>query len=133
MKTIKTKIYLNNMAQKLLFGYFEGVDWQIGLTTQDADGTEREMTEKEQDLIHDKVLTWIDDYRKKYNGKFLVRGGKFLILEGKNEYERNVVIEFPSFEIAKEFYASKEYQEAKSFRDGKADFNGIVVEGFNTE
>ena len=70
MKTIKTKIYLNNMAQKLLFGYFEGVDWQIGLTTQDADGTEREMTEKEQDLIHDKVLTWIDDYRKKYNGKF---------------------------------------------------------------
>ena len=58
------------MAQKLLFGYFEGVDWQIGLTTEDADGTEREMTEKEQDLIHDKVLTWIDDYRKKYNGKF---------------------------------------------------------------
>ena len=70
---------------------------------------------------------------EKYNGKFLVRGGKFSILEGKNEYERNVVIEFPSFEIAKKFYSSKEYQEAKSFRDGKADFNGIVVEGFNTE
>tara|TARA_Y100000389_G_scaffold7306_1_gene7075 strand:- start:131 stop:427 length:297 start_codon:yes stop_codon:yes gene_type:complete len=70
---------------------------------------------------------------KKYNGKFLVKGGKFSILEGKNEYERNVVIEFPSIEIAKEFYSSKEYQEAKSFRDGKADFNSIVVEGFNTE
>ena len=38
---------------------------------------------------------------KKYNGKFLVRGGKFSILEGKHEYERNVLIEFPSFEIAK--------------------------------
>ena len=70
---------------------------------------------------------------KKYNGKFLVRGGKFSILEGENKYERNVVIEFSSFKIAKEFYSSKEYQEAKSFRDGKADFNGIVVEGFNTE
>ena len=70
---------------------------------------------------------------KKYNGRFLAKGGKFLILEGKNEYERNVVIEFPSFEIAKEFYNSKAYQEAKSFRNGKADFNGIVVEGFNTE
>ena len=69
----------------------------------------------------------------KYNGKFLVRGGKFQILEGKNEYERNIVVEFPSFDIAKEFYNSKEYQEAKSFRDGKAEFNGIVIEGFNIE
>jgi len=70
---------------------------------------------------------------KKYSGKFLVRGGKFSILEGKNPYARNVIIEFPSFDIAKEFYKSKEYQEAKSFRDGKADFNGIVIEGFSTE
>ena len=69
----------------------------------------------------------------KYKGKFLVRGGKFSILEGKHEYERNVIIEFPSFEIAKEFYNSEEYQKAKSFRDGKADFNGIVIEGINTE
>ncbi len=69
----------------------------------------------------------------KYNGKFLVRGGKFEILEGKNEYERNVVVEFPSVNIARRFYNSKEYQEAKSFRDGKADFNAIVIEGFNIE
>ena len=69
----------------------------------------------------------------KYNGKFLVRGGKFEILEGKNEYERNIVVEFPSVDIAKKFYNSKEYQKAKSFRDGKADFNAIVIEGFNTE
>ena len=69
----------------------------------------------------------------KYGGKFLVRGGKFEILEGKNEYERNIVLEFPSVDIAKKFYNSKEYQEAKSFRDGKADFNAIVIEGFNTE
>ena len=69
----------------------------------------------------------------KYNGKFLVRGGKFEILEGKNEYERNVVIEFPSIDIARKFYNSKEYQEAKSFRDGKADFNAIIIEAVNTE
>ena len=69
----------------------------------------------------------------KYNGKFLVRGGKFEILEGKNEYERNIVVEFPSVDIAKKFYNSKEYQKAKSFRDGKADFNAIVIEGFKTE
>ena len=69
----------------------------------------------------------------KYSGKFLIRGGKFEILEGKNKYERNVVIEFPSFDNAKKFYNSKEYQEAKTFRDGKADFNAIIIEGFNTE
>ena len=69
----------------------------------------------------------------KYEGKFLVRGGKFEILEGKNEHKRNVVVEFPSFKIAKEFYNSAEYQEAKSFRDGKAEFNGLVIEGFSTE
>ena len=69
----------------------------------------------------------------KYKGKYLVKGGKFEILEGKNKYERNVVVEFPSFKIAKEFYNSPEYQEAKSFREGKADFNGIVIEGFSTE
>ena len=72
MSALKLKIFLNKKAQELLFGYFEGVDWQIGLTTEDADGTEREMTEKEQDQIRDKVCNWIDDYREKYNGKFSV-------------------------------------------------------------
>jgi len=69
----------------------------------------------------------------KYGGRFLVRGGNFEILEGKNDYKRNVIVEFSSFQAAKDFYYSKEYQEAKSFRDGKADFNGIVIQGFNTE
>ena len=72
MSALKLKIFLNKKAQEVLFGYFEGVDWQIGLTTEDADGTEREMTEKEQDQIRDKVCNWIDDYREKYNGKFSV-------------------------------------------------------------
>lgn len=72
MSALKLKIFLTKKAQEILFGYFEGVDWQIGLTTEDADGIEREMTEKEQDQIRDKVCNWIDDYRKKYNGKFSV-------------------------------------------------------------
>ena len=41
MSALKLKIFLNKKAQELLFGYFEGVDWQIGSTTEDADGTER--------------------------------------------------------------------------------------------
>ena len=67
---------------------------------------------------------------QKYGGKYLARGGKFSILEGKHSYERNVVVEFDSVEKAQECYNSKEYQKAKSHRDGKADFNAIVIKGY---
>ena len=40
---------------------------------------------------------------EKYDGKFLVRGGKNLVTEGKN-FVRTAVIEFNSFEKAKEFF-----------------------------
>ena len=67
---------------------------------------------------------------KKYGGKYLARGGEFSIMEGKHGFERNVVVEFESVEKAKECYNSNEYQEAKSFRDGKADFNAIVIKSY---
>ena len=51
---------------------------------------------------------------QKYDGKFLVRGGSQIIAEGK-EYERNVVVEYSSFDNAKKAYNSKEYQEAKNY------------------
>ena len=47
----------------------------------------------------------------KYKGNFLVRGGKKITTEGK-EFIRTVVIEFDSFETAKEFFYSDEYQAA---------------------
>ena len=67
---------------------------------------------------------------KKFGGKYLVRGGKFDNAEGEHKFTRNVIAEFKSFEIAKKCFNSKEYQEAKSFRVGKADFNGIIIEGY---
>ena len=67
---------------------------------------------------------------EKYGGKYVARGGKFSVLEGKHDFERNVVVEFDIVEKAQECYNSKEYQEAKSYRDGKADFNAIVIEGY---
>tara|TARA_B110000967_G_C18762302_1_gene498522 strand:+ start:533 stop:823 length:291 start_codon:yes stop_codon:yes gene_type:complete len=67
---------------------------------------------------------------ERFGGKYLVRGGKYFIIEGKHDFERNVIVEFPSIEKAKECYNSNEYQKAKSFRDGKADFNAIIIEGY---
>ena len=49
-----------------------------------------------------------------HGGKFLVRGGKVLNIEGK-QYERIVVSVFDSSEKAEECYKSKEYQYALSF------------------
>ena len=66
---------------------------------------------------------------EKYGGKYIARGGKFYILEGEHNYERNVVVEFNSVKKAQECFNSKEYQQAKSYRNGKADFNAIVIEG----
>jgi len=67
---------------------------------------------------------------EKFGGRYVTRGGKFFIIEGKHEFERNVIVEFPSVKIAKDCYNSSEYQEAKSFRIGKADFNAIIIEGY---
>ena len=39
---------------------------------------------------------------EKYKGKIIVRGGKKLTIEGKDS-PRTVVIEFPSFEVAKNY------------------------------
>ena len=49
-----------------------------------------------------------------HSGKFLVRGGKVLNIEGK-QYERIVVSVFDSSEKAEECYKSKEYQYALRF------------------
>jgi uncharacterized protein (DUF1330 family) len=50
---------------------------------------------------------------EKYNGKFLIRGGKKITTEGE-ESPRTVVIEFTSFTEAEKFFYSKEYQDAHS-------------------
>ena len=48
---------------------------------------------------------------EKYEGKFLIRGGEKITTEGE-ESPRTVVIQFPSYEMCKKFYYSKEYQDA---------------------
>ena len=65
---------------------------------------------------------------KKYNGKFLVRGGRTETLEGTPS-PRTVLIEFPSIEDALNCYNSPEYQDAKKF--AKEEFNRHIqiVEG----
>tara|TARA_Y200000002_G_C22191862_1_gene459595 strand:+ start:61 stop:348 length:288 start_codon:yes stop_codon:yes gene_type:complete len=66
---------------------------------------------------------------EKFQGKFLIRGGRSTSQEG-NKSPRTVVIEFPSYAQANSFYQSKEYQEAHSILKGHVDRQFQIVEGF---
>ena len=66
---------------------------------------------------------------KKYGGEYIVRAGKFEIMEGNWPYKRNVVIKFPSLEKAKEFYNSEEYKPVRKIRIDNAENNLILIEG----
>ena len=65
----------------------------------------------------------------KYGGRFIVRGGKTETLEGDWSPKRFVVVEFPSLEQAKAWWASPEYAEAKALRQATSETQMIVAEG----
>jgi uncharacterized protein (DUF1330 family) len=69
----------------------------------------------------------------RFGGRFIVRGGEVLTLEGPQETSRVIVIEFPSLERAKAFFASDEYADAKQFRQDAATGQFIVVEGYPSD
>ena len=65
---------------------------------------------------------------KKYNARFLVRGGAYESVEGSHR-ARNVVVEFDSYEQALACYNSPEYETARKIRQACATSDIIVVEG----
>jgi uncharacterized protein (DUF1330 family) len=65
----------------------------------------------------------------RYGGRFLARGGSVVTLEGPQETNRIVILEFPSLEEAVRFYESPEYSEARKIRAGAAKAQFIAVEG----
>ena len=65
---------------------------------------------------------------EKYDGKFLVRGGKKIVTEGR-EFIRTAVLEFSSFDNAKEFYYSREYQAAHGLLKDTVIRSHQIIEG----
>jgi len=65
----------------------------------------------------------------RYGGRFLVRGGRTETLEGSWNPRRLVVIEFPSYEEARAWWASEEYAAPKALRQSASVGNLILVEG----
>jgi len=76
------------------------------------------------------------EYRKltpgavaKFGGKFIVRGGKTRTLEGGWTPSRVVVLEFPSYAKAEEFYDSDHYQPILAMRLKAGKSKAILVDG----
>ncbi len=67
---------------------------------------------------------------KAYGGRFVIRGAKTESLEGNWNPERIVVLEFPSVERAKEWWASVEYAPAKEIRQRSSFTKMLVVDGY---
>jgi uncharacterized protein (DUF1330 family) len=67
---------------------------------------------------------------KKFNGRPIVRGGRFEAVEGTAR-TRNVVIEFPDFETAMACYRSPEYQANIKVRQPHSIADLIIFEGYD--
>jgi uncharacterized protein (DUF1330 family) len=63
-----------------------------------------------------------------FGGVFIVRGGNIEIVEGVS-LPRVVIIKFPSFQAAKDWYTSETYSKARQVRQIAAKTNFIIVEG----
>ena len=78
------------------------------------------------------------EYRKhtpgavaKFGGKFIVRGGKTKTLEGGWAPLRIVVLEFPSYEKAEEFYHSEHYKPILAMRLKAGKSKAVIVDGLS--
>lgn len=69
---------------------------------------------------------------EKFGGRFVVRGGSMVTLEGSWDCPRMVVLEFPSLERATSWYRSPDYQRAIEARKGAAHFHMVALEGNTT-
>ena len=64
-----------------------------------------------------------------FGGKFIARGGEIVTLEGPEEKRRVALVEFPSLDKVREFYASADYQAVMKMREGAATVSLVAIAG----
>lgn len=71
---------------------------------------------------------------KKYGGKFLTRGEKVTTIEGEEYTARMVILEFPSEDHVRAWFADPDYIKAKVWRQAASKARIFVQQGgLNTE
>ncbi|MAP12329.1 MAG: hypothetical protein CMQ61_09775 [Gammaproteobacteria bacterium] len=66
---------------------------------------------------------------EQYGGRYMVRGGPLVSIEGDAPLSRIVVLEFPSYERAQEWYNSDDYQAVIGLRHAASYGHMFIVEG----
>ena len=65
----------------------------------------------------------------KFEGRYVVLGGKTELVEGAWKPTFPVMIEFPSFEQASNWYYSEDYRDLKALRLAAGRFNAVIIDG----
>ena len=65
----------------------------------------------------------------RHGGRYLARGGKSEQLEGRQAGKRIAILEFDSYERAKDWYESEEYRGPKALRQGASISSLVLVDG----
>jgi uncharacterized protein (DUF1330 family) len=66
---------------------------------------------------------------QKFGGRFIARGGNVEKLEGTWEPRRLVLLEFPTIEAARAWYASDDYAPAKALRQATSTGDLVLING----
>lgn len=77
--------------------------------------------------VYEEYKKLTPDSIQAYGGKFIIRGSPVQVMEGAWNYDRMVLLEFPSKEIALEWYHSEAYQEARKIREKASSANFFIV------
>jgi uncharacterized protein (DUF1330 family) len=63
-----------------------------------------------------------------FGGEYVVRGGRSQLLEGLDHFSPCIILKFPSYEAALNWYNSNEYTRLKKLRQGHADIDVFLIE-----
>ena len=63
-------------------------------------------------------------------GRYLVRGGDPVVLEGSPPATRSVILEFPSRKSATEWFQGDDYQAIRELRMNAANASVLLVDGY---
>lgn len=66
---------------------------------------------------------------EKFEGKYVVIGGRLRKIEGSWNPSYLVMIEFPSFEQASQWYDSEDYKALKNLRQTAGHYDAVIIEG----
>ena len=81
------------------------------------------------EVEYQKYIDKSGDIFKKYNGEYLSVDNEPVVLEGKWDYTRAVLIRFKSHHDFTNWYNSAEYKEILAHRLKAADCDSILVKG----